>query len=252
MINFKDENSILSSFYSGELGEEIEVLENNAKRVFTPQFVPFYPEVKQQHNLSWLETIIYGFINFYLTKASDRFYFTNSQLGKLFGVSDRQVSSSVSKLVDTGLLDITLKIKGNGGQMRYLRLSATTKKTSCRTRGKLRGNKNKINNNNTTSIETKVSGDINHLMSSFKKINPSYKILFANTTQRAALERMIKEHSLEKITKVIESLPETVTKPYAPKITTPLQLEQKLGELLIFISQERGKRRGGVFDARTK
>jgi hypothetical protein len=97
-----------------------------------------------------------------------------------------------------------------------------------------------------------VPEGINHLISLFKEVNPSYKNFFANTTQRAALERMVKEHGLEKVTGLLEGLPEIVNRPYAPKITTPIQLEQRLGELMIFISQEQSKKRGGVVDARTK
>ena len=82
------------------------------------------------------------------------------------------------------------------------------------------------------SEQSSQGKDINDLISLFKPINPSYKQLYANKTQRACLARMIKEHSLEEITKVIQILPETNSQPYSPTITTPLQLENKMGALM--------------------
>jgi len=93
-----------------------------------------------------------------------------------------------------------------------------------------------------------ISGrEINELISLFEPVNPNFYKIFPNKTQREALERMVKKHGLEKIRRVIESLPQIVNKPYAPRITTPYQLEQKLGELIIFLNQENQK--GGVVDA---
>lgn len=112
-----------------------------------------------------------------------------------------------------------------------------------------RNKKSEIRNKKTEIQEEKV--DINSLIEKFEPINPSYKTLYANITQRKALERMVKEHGFEKVEKMIMSLPQIVTRPYAPKITTPLTLETKLGELVIFIKQEGSKQtKGGVFDAR--
>lgn len=103
-------------------------------------------------------------------------------------------------------------------------------------------NKDNVNKDtNTLQDDDKSSYDINGLIKLFKPLNPSYEMLFANKTQRKALERLVKKHTYLKVEKMLKSLPDTVTKPYAPKITTPLQFEQKLGELVVFISQERNK-----------
>jgi hypothetical protein len=85
----------------------------------------------------------------------------------------------------------------------------------------------------------KQSFAVNDLLVLFEPINPSYKTLFANTTQRSAIERMVKEHGEEKITKIIKILKETNHMKYAPVITTPLQLESKLGQLLSFIGKQK-------------
>ncbi len=85
----------------------------------------------------------------------------------------------------------------------------------------------------------KPSFAINELISLFKEINPSYEKLFSNKTQRSALERLVKKHGHEEIKKVIETLPMISKEKYAPVITTPLQLEDKLGRLIIFMRNKK-------------
>ena len=83
--------------------------------------------------------------------------------------------------------------------------------------------------------------DINKLIELFKPINPSYERLFSNKTQRAAFERLVKKYGEEKIIAIIEALPDIINKPYAPRITTPYELEKDLGKLIVFFNQEKGK-----------
>ena len=105
--------------------------------------------------------------------------------------------------------------------------------------------KDRLDNTNTLQ-DANASAEINDLIKLFEPVNPSYERLYPNKTQRAALERLVKKHSLEKLTEMLEKLPKIVTRPYAPKITTPLQFEQRLGELVVFISQEKGKGNAGA------
>ena len=87
------------------------------------------------------------------------------------------------------------------------------------------------------AVEKLGSNSINDLIKLFEPINPSYERLFPMTSQREALERMVKKHGIEKVKEVITALPGIVGKPYAPRVTTPIQLENKLGELVIFVKQ---------------
>lgn len=82
---------------------------------------------------------------------------------------------------------------------------------------------------------------INSLIEKFKPINPTYTIFFKNTTQRKALERLVKQFTYEKVSGMIDALPKIVCQKYAPQISTPLQLENKLGQLLIFMKQNQGQ-----------
>ena len=87
---------------------------------------------------------------------------------------------------------------------------------------------------------TEFAGNkINLLIEKFKPINPTYEKLFKNTTQRKALENLVRKFSYEKVGGMIDALPEIVSKKYAPQISTPITLENKLGQLLIFVKQNK-------------
>lgn len=75
------------------------------------------------------------------------------------------------------------------------------------------------------------SSQISELIDAFKEVNPAYKKFFGNKTQRGASERLLKAHGLEKLGKIIKVLPQSNATPYMPSITTPLQLEDKFGQL---------------------
>ncbi len=96
----------------------------------------------------------------------------------------------------------------------------------------------------TTEITTEITNlaksnfaddSINSLIEAFKQINPSYEQLYKKKNQREALERLIKKYTYAKTEAMINALPAIISQKYAPQITTPLQLEEKLGRLLIFI-----------------
>lgn len=88
--------------------------------------------------------------------------------------------------------------------------------------------------------------NINPLIDLFKSVNPSYEKLYANKTQRAALKRLVDKWGVEKIKSIIEVLPKTNIQKYAPVITTPLQLENKIGQLIAFIQKQRSDRVIGI------
>lgn len=83
--------------------------------------------------------------------------------------------------------------------------------------------------------------NLNPLIELFKEINPSYKKLYSNTTQRSCLERIIKENGLDQVKWILEMLPKTNTMQYWPIITTPQQLENKIGQLKAKFLQEKNK-----------
>lgn len=103
--------------------------------------------------------------------------------------------------------------------------------------------KEKLSKVNILAKPSAVAGvdPINRLISLFDKVNPSYKTLYSNKTQRGALDRMLKEHGSEKLKWAISSLKQVNTMQYAPVITSPLELEKKLGQLIAFLQKKKGE-----------
>ncbi len=103
----------------------------------------------------------------------------------------------------------------------------------------------KDTNTNNTNIDIlskdNISSKLPILIDLFKDVNPSYKKLFGNKTERRALMELVEQFSYEKIEATIKALPGIISKPYAPKITTPYQLQKDLGKLIAFVNQERGR-----------
>lgn len=102
-----------------------------------------------------------------------------------------------------------------------------------------------VNKVNALSVNSKNSNasvagkEINDLIELFKEVNPSYKILFGNRTQYAALIRMIKEHGEEKLRDMIVALPQVNKIKYMPITTTPYELEKNMGKIKARVEQQR-------------
>ena len=105
--------------------------------------------------------------------------------------------------------------------------------------------KKEIKESNTKEIALQGNAT-EELINLFKPINPSVDRLFANTTQRDAIERLVKKYGNEKVKNMINALPNIITQKYAPVITTPLQLESKLGDLINYVNKEKNNQQRGI------
>lgn len=81
----------------------------------------------------------------------------------------------------------------------------------------------------------------NELIDSFEPVNPMYTSFYRMKTQRGALQEIVKAIGYEKTLWLIRHLRQATSKPYAPRITKPTQLRDKLGELQTFWEQEKQK-----------
>jgi len=108
----------------------------------------------------------------------------------------------------------------------------------------------KVNNlaHTKETIQKIITKDnINRIIPYFEKVNPSYKRIFSNTSQRASLQRLVSQYGEERIKNLLYQLPSIIQRPYAPRITTPYELESKMGQLIAFMKQESIKiNKGGV------
>lgn len=88
--------------------------------------------------------------------------------------------------------------------------------------------------------------NLNEFIDMFRGVNPNYERLFANKSQRDAISRLILKFGEVKMKNLLTKLPEIVQKPYAPQISTPIELEHKMGKLIQFLNQEKLKVSNGV------
>lgn len=79
------------------------------------------------------------------------------------------------------------------------------------------------------------------LIDGFKDVNPMYEGFYKMKTQRGALQDVVRAIGYEKTVWIITNLKKVTSMLYAPKITTPMQLKAKLGELQTFLTQQRQK-----------
>lgn len=177
-------------------------------------------------------------------------------LDKGTGLSESSLKRAIKGLVDKGFIEkISIKsIKGNWSICEY-KPKYEGGVGSKRTEGGVQnepegGDQNDTTQsltiqsltNNNKGLEADASGnEINSLIALFKEVNPSYQSLFPRLPQRKAMERMIKTHGIDKIKGVLDILPKTNKMKFAPIITTPTALEDKLGILLAFIEKEKNK-----------
>lgn len=105
---------------------------------------------------------------------------------------------------------------------------ATTKQQQSDTFKNVRSkeDKNKIREDSDVA-----SHEVVELIESFKEVNPMYSKWFANKTQRGACERLLKINGLDKLKRIVEFLPKNNSTQYMPVVTSPLQLEDKFGQL---------------------
>jgi len=82
---------------------------------------------------------------------------------------------------------------------------------------------------------------VNELMELFRPINPTVNRLFANKSERAALERLVQQFGREVIERAIRILPAIVSRPFAPSITKPTALERDWGKLVLFMKKEKAR-----------
>lgn len=99
----------------------------------------------------------------------------------------------------------------------------------------------RLHTKDTITKETNIYNNninINSVISLFEPINPFYKKLFSNSTQRKSLQNIINKYGEEWTAALIQRLPEIIKMPYAPVITSPYELEVKMGALIAFLQRD--------------
>ena len=297
--------------YDDEERQNNEINKENAKLLFSPKFIPFYPELLDI-GLNWFESIMFGFIDFITGNAKKgRFYFSNSDLSELFRCSEDTISRAISALVKKGLISTRIKIKAGGGQIRFINITEkntenlyagmrTLSTQKCVDYNNKELNKNKINKNKIILHTTKNNfcgdsafkkninnssnadnchnpleeksknnaipipaleedrgvfnevapkNEINRIMGEFYKINPSLN--FGHSGQRKACLWLIDHfRGINASTGQLEALigyaGSILGERYAPVITTPLEMKNKLVQLKAYIQKNNNSSSKGI------
>lgn len=140
-----------------------------------------------------------------------------------------------------------LTIKENGSYTENNKLVNENVTNSVQSRSRRLG-KVRLGKVNNIILHSEQSSQINDFIKLFEKLNPNYEILFKNKTQRSASERLLKKYSFDKLSKTINACVACAGKSYAPTITTPVHLEEKLGALIRYYQREenKSKHEGGL------
>jgi hypothetical protein len=164
------------------------------------------------------------------------------------GISERTYSRWISCLKKYGYIGVRrtpygLVITLNKAKKRYAKSGGYKPSDTPKVAGKISqsgGNKEDTTvdiNNKTVS----AGAEVNEFIKLFEEINPSYADLFKRPVEREAMKWLLDRYGPEKCRGMILALPEIISKPYAPRITTPRQLKENLGKLLAFYKQEKNK-----------
>lgn len=98
----------------------------------------------------------------------------------------------------------------------------------------------KNNSNKDNILQSDDCGNqINLLLNEFKEINPMTN--FGNKTQRKALQELLDKFGYEKIKGSIDYLKTIISDKYAPVITTPVDLRNKIDKLSVYYLKNKQK-----------
>lgn len=90
-------------------------------KYWKPEFIPYYPEVKEKYGLNDKETLIYGFIRFFLKSCTGQFYFSNDQIRAIFGDKRKETIAENLAALASKCPEIELEYSEEMGNMRYVR-----------------------------------------------------------------------------------------------------------------------------------
>lgn len=68
------------------------------KKLYKPEFIPIYPDIRDRYNLKPREAQTFGFIKFYITSTGNQFYFSDKALMRILGYSKKVLYTSLNIL----------------------------------------------------------------------------------------------------------------------------------------------------------
>jgi len=207
--------------YSEEEKQQNDINKENAKLIFSPEFIPFYIEMLDFW-LTNLEVLLYWFIRFYKKNWTGKFYFTDKQLSSILKCSEITIQRAVKKLKEKKIVLFSHKIKAWWWTVRFVNqvmIPIRKKQNGYNTihqddiewihqNDTLILNQNDITNNNKINNNKINNNKINN-----NKINNNKKKEFINNKEQSSKSLIINKEKYwnEDINKMQELIEETVS-----------------------------------------
>lgn len=206
------------------------------KRQFKGVWMP--KEIYLSAELTAMEKLVLIEINS-LDGERDHCFASNKHFADFFGISTRHVTKILAHLAELKFIRIEMIGRNRREILMELQFYQPTNSSSITDRTPVPPTlKNTNEKDNETPATGVAEGEIIDL---FQSVNPSWRTLFARKNQHEAVRRMITSHGEEKLKTIISFLPRNNATPFAPKITTPIQLEDGMGKLKAFWEQQKNK-----------
>lgn len=151
--------------YSEEERQTNEINKTNAKKVYSPEFIPFYLDEVKKRKLQNSEWIIYWFIRFYMKNWWWRFYFNSEQISEMLGIGVWTIDNTISKFSKLWIIETSRKVKSWWWTLRFINAVYTVSDLIHRwsltsSTDELHINKNNINKNKNIHITANADDDL--------------------------------------------------------------------------------------------
>lgn len=239
--------------------------------LFKPDYIMIPFPVYSDDRLEGMDRVIYGIIYYFEAMRDGKCYASNAQLARIAGENTniRSISNCLDRLEKCGYIDRFYKDdqKRNRTEIRtninFKKLDKPTARWNSRDSSlddtndssldeqsinniKLKKKITKKHNPARSAEEEKLIADTIDL---FKDVNPTHKTMFGMPLQRDSTHRLLQQYGFEALSKMIKYLPVTnawTKYPAPPVITTPNQLERKMGELKAWGDKQKNKAQNGT------
>ncbi len=215
-------------------------------KINPPAFILIPYQLLADERIKPVEEKLYGFIYWFTRLKNERCTAGNDALAQLVQTTPGVIQNSLTNLEKRGYIRRVFKDRNKRVREEIIPLidfaNVETRSNEVETPKTPKAARSRKAAKTKEVVPVDEQGaTINKLLELFKEMNPSYERLYAIRPQRAALERLIKKHGLEKTERMIQAAASAYGKDYAPTITTPVQLETKLGALASYWQRENTK-----------
>lgn len=204
------------------------------KRVYKDSFFRYPNELEsywyllsgsEQKLLDFILRRTYGFQKVEDHISLSQFVNGVGKKGKGPGVSRAQVQRSITGLESKGFI----RTERHGYQTRLIKLVLRDEEVA-----------------EPVSEESAASGQVAYLISLFRNVAPHLvNGYLVSKAQIHAMERLIQHFGVPEIESLITGVGESFGKQYAPTITSPVQLEKKLPQLIAYFKRQQNEKDNG-------